>query len=411
MRSIPELLSPAGNSRSLQTAIRFGADAVYLGGERFSLRAKARNFDEEALASAVEEAHAAGVCVYLALNIFAFDGDFPEMEAAAAQAKEVGADAVIIADIGVASQIHKTVPSLPIHVSTQANITNAAAANVWQKAGATRIVVARELSIKQIAAMSKEISGELELEAFIHGSMCMAWSGRCFLSKELNGRSANRGLCTQPCRWEWTVSETGKPENRLFVEEWGEQSEIFSSRDLCMINNLAELWEAGVTSFKIEGRTKSEYYVGIVTGAYRRRMETVFAGAPRTDEMRELCSVSHRPYGTGFYFGAPERGNDDRTESGEREYVGFVLDVRDGRALVEMKNRFYVGDTLETVTPAGCESFLVQDITIADTGDAVSAALIPGQHILLPCPVSLASGDMLRGPLRNRKKDGGERTV
>ena len=409
MTGMPELLAPAGNLRCLRTAVRFGADAVYLGGEQFSLRAKARNFGEDELEAAVREAHAAGARVYLALNIFAFDDDLAEMEAAAARADEAGMDAVIVADIGAAERIHRARPAMPIHASTQANVTNAAAAAVWARAGAVRIILARELSLARIAAMAKELRGGPELEAFVHGSMCMAWSGRCFLSEELNGRSANRGLCTQPCRWSWTAAEAGKPQNRLWIEENGAGSEIFSSRDLCMIGHLPELREAGVSAFKIEGRTKSEYYTGVVTGAYRRRMETVFAGAPRTEEERELQTVSHRPYGTGFYFGSPERRRDDRTEPGEREYVGYVLEASEGRALVEMKNRFYAGDPLEAVTPAGSVSFAAREMVLADTGEAVPAVLVPGQRVLLPCPSAVQSGDLLRGQLRNRRVDGGGR--
>ena len=408
MNGIPELLAPAGNARRLETAIRFGADAVYLGGERFSLRAKAKNFDEEGIASAIAVAHASGVRVYVALNAFAFDEDLAEMEAAAAQARALGADAVIVADIGAAERIHGAVPGLPIHASTQANITNAAAADVWRRAGAERIILARELSLERIAALAKGLSRDVEIEAFVHGSMCMAWSGRCFLSAELSGRSANQGLCTQPCRWRFTAQEAGNPENRLFVEEGEAGSEIFSSRDLCMIDHLMELRQAGVSSFKIEGRTKSEFYVGAVTGAYRRRIDTLFSGAPETDELAELMRVSHRPYGTGFYFGAPEENRFDRTDPGEREYVAYVLDVRDGRALVEMKNRFYEGDWLETLTPKGSESFLVRNLTREETGEPISSVLVPGERVLLCCPPGLAAGDMLRGPLRNRDQDGGK---
>ncbi len=404
MRSIPELLAPAGNQRCLHTAIRFGADAVYMGGERFSLRAKAKNFKEEELSSAIAYAHANGVRVYITLNIFAFDDDLAEIETAAHYANDAGADAVIVADIGAATRIHQAVPELPIHASTQANVTNAATAEVWCRAGATRIILARELSIERIAAMSRLLPDDLELEAFVHGSMCMAWSGRCFLSAEMNGRSANRGLCTQPCRWNWTAMETGKPQNRLFIEEGEGGSEIFSSQDLCMLNHLAELRDAGVTCFKIEGRTKSEYYVGTVTGAYRRRMDSVFAGAPWTDETAELSAISHRPYSTGFYYGTPKHTAERQMEPGEREYMAFVLDMKDGRALVEMKNRFSVGDRLETLTLEGSQAFIVQNLALAETEEPVPSVLVPGQKVYLNCPADISAGDMLRGPLRNRKK-------
>ncbi len=404
MRKIPELLAPAGNLRCLQTAIRFGADAVYMGSDRFSLRAKAKNFKEETLSSAIALAHTSGVKVYITLNIFAFDDDLDEIETAACHAKEAGADAVIVSDIGAAERIHRAVPELPIHASTQANITNAVAAEVWSRAGATRIILARELSVKRIASMVKALPEKLELEAFVHGSMCMAWSGRCFLSAEINGRSANRGLCTQPCRWSWTAEETGKPENRLFIEEGEAGSEIFSSQDLCMLDYLADLRDAGVSCFKIEGRTKSEYYVGTVTGAYRRRMNSVFSGASWTNEAGELLAISHRSYSTGFYFGTPQHTAYRQTEPGEREYMAYVLETQAERTLVEMKNRFSVGDQLETVTPEGSQMFTVQDLTLADTGEKVSSVLVPGQKVYLNCPVALTAGDMLRGPLRNRKK-------
>lgn len=408
MNDMPALLAPAGSLRPFLTALRFGADAVYCGAKQYGLRAQADNFDGQALADMTALAHASGAQVNLTLNIFAFDGDLPGMVRAAQEAREAGVDAVIVSDLGAIARIAREVPGLAIHVSTQANTTNSESARVYRAMGASRVVLARELTLEQIERMAKELRGEIELETFIHGAMCMSYSGRCMLSSFLNGRSANRGACSQPCRWSYALEERSRPGEYLPVEEDGRGTAILSSRDLCMLKHLPRLMGSGVACFKIEGRMKNELYVGTVVGAYRRAMDA-FARDPKAFEEKkhslraELDKISHRTYDTGFYFGQPEVcGGAVGTEQAA-EYMGYVLDASGGEALVEMKNRFFVGDELETVTPAGSETLMVEDIVVEGTGEHVAAANVPGQFVRVPCGEKLHRGDMLRGPVRNRK--------
>ena len=408
MNEMPALLAPAGSLRPFLTALRFGADAVYCGAKQYGLRAQADNFDGQALADMTALAHASGAQVNLTLNIFAFDGDLPGMVRAAREAREAGVDAVIVSDLGAVARIAREVPGLAIHVSTQANTTNSESARVYRAMGASRVVLARELTLEQIERMSRELRGEIELETFIHGAMCMSYSGRCMLSSFLNGRSANRGACSQPCRWSYALEERSRPGEYLPVEEDGRGTTILSSRDLCMLKHLPRLMGSGVACFKIEGRMKNELYVGTVVGAYRRAMDALARDPKAFEEKKhslraELDKISHRTYDTGFYFGQPEVcGGAVGTEQAA-EYMGYVLDASGGEALVEMKNRFFVGDELETVTPAGSETLMVEDIVIEGTGEHVAAANVPGQRVRVPCGEKLHRGDMLRGPVRNRK--------
>ena len=403
MNACPELLAPAGNMRCLKTAIRFGADAVYLGAKRYSLRTKSANFDSSSLSEAVICAHKAGVRVYLALNAFPREGEIPKMADIAKEAYLAGIDAAIVSDIGLAAALQRSIPELTIHVSTQANITNSAAAAVWISVGARRIVLSRELSLGQIRSICRELRGEAEFEAFIHGSMCMAWSGRCFLSAYLSGRSANGGSCTQPCRWAYRVSEAKNGQNQLFVTEDTEETEIFSAQDLCMIDHLDELADAGISSFKIEGRTKSEFYVGTTVFAYRSRMDRIFKGKENATETEALQYVNHRPYSTGFYYGIPDKSSSGLKVNPPREYVGYVNDVKDGYALVEMRNRFCVGDGLEAVTPGRIMPVRVCGILSEDLSITLDTVTVPMQKTWVRLTEALAPGDMLCGPLRNRK--------
>ena len=410
MKNMPTLLAPAGSMRPFMTALRFGADAVYCGAKQYGLRAQANNFSEEELGRAVELAHAAGAQVNLTLNIFAFDGDLPGMVRAAQAAKALGVDAVIVSDLGAIARIAREVPGLDIHVSTQANTTNSESARVYQALGAKRIVLAREMTFEQIEAMARELGDEMELESFIHGAICMSHSGRCMLSSFLNGRSANRGACSQPCRWTYTLHERTRPDEPMPIEEDGHGTAILSSRDMCMIDHLPRLMESGVSCFKIEGRMKTEIYIATVVGAYRRAMDAYAADpaayqkndALRMQLRRELDQVSHRVYDTGFYFGQPQVCGEAVGVVQEAEYMGYVVDVSGGVALVEMKNRFFVGDTLETVTPEGSEKLVVEDIVIDATGEHVGVVNIPNTLVRVPCGDKLAAGDMLRGPVRNR---------
>ncbi|MBR2942328.1 MAG: U32 family peptidase [Clostridia bacterium] len=410
MKKKPSLLAPAGSMRTLETALRFGADAVYLGAKQYGLRAQAANFDEEQLARAVEMAHARGAQVNLTLNIFAFDGDLPGMVRTAKAAHEMGVDAVIVSDLGAIAKIHREAPGLQIHVSTQANTTNTESVRVYRDLGASRVVLAREMTMEQIECMAREVGDEMELETFIHGAICMSHSGRCMLSSFMNGRSANRGACSQPCRWTYALVERTMPDEYLPIEEDARGTAILSSRDMCMMEHLPRLMESGVCCFKVEGRMKNELYIGTIIGSYRRAMDAYWANpdAYRNDtalqaQLRaELDKVSHRAYDTGFYFGQPKVCGEAVGTQQEAEYMGYVHAVSGGTALVEMKNRFFVCDELETVTPAGSEKMIVEDIVIDATGEHVGVVSVPGQLVRVPCGEKLAAGDMLRGPVRNR---------
>ena len=392
------------------TALRFGADAVYCGAKQYGLRAQANNFDEAQLAEAVRLAHEAGVKVNLTLNIFAFDGDLNGMVNTAKMEHEIGLYAEIVSDPGAIARIGREVPGLDIHVSTQANVTNSETARVYKALGAKRIVLAREMTFEQIEAMAREIGDEMELETFIHGAVCMAHSGRCMLSSFLNGRSGNRGACSQPCRWTYTLTERTRPDEPMPIEEDSRGTAILSSRDMCMMEHLPRLMESGVCCFKIEGRMKNELYIGTVVGAYRRAMDAYavdpkafLADGPLRAQLRaELDKISHRVYDSGFYFGQPEIAGEAVGTRQEAEYMGYVVDVSGGQALVEMKNRFFVGDELETVTPGGSEKMIVEDIVIDATGEHVGVVNVPNTLVRVPCGQKLGKGDMLRGPVRNR---------
>lgn len=411
MKNMPTLLAPAGSMRPLLTALRFGADAVYCGAKEYGLRAQANNFDEKQLEQAVAVAHACGAKVNLTLNIFAFDGDLAGMVDTAKMAREIGVDAAIVSDLGAIARIAREVPGLDIHVSTQANTTNSESARVYRALGAKRVVLAREMTFEQIEAMARELGDEIELESFIHGAVCMSHSGRCMLSSFLNGRSGNRGACSQPCRWTYTLTERTRPDEPMPIEEDGRGTAILSSRDMCMMEHLPRLMESGVCCFKIEGRMKNELYIGTVVGAYRRAMDAYAAdpkGYLENDALRrqlraELDKISHRVYDTGFYFGQPQVAGEAVGTQQDAEYMGYVMDVSGGEALVEMKNRFFVGDELETVTPAGSKKLIIEDIVLDTTGEHVGVVNVPNTLVRIPCGKKLAAGDMLRGPVRNRK--------
>ncbi len=407
MMKTPLLLAPAGGMRALQTALRFGADAVYCGLQTYGLRAQAGNFDENALAEAARLVHAAGAKLYLTLNVFARDGDLPGMARAARMAQEIGVDAAIVSDLGALARIRRETPHLALHVSTQANATNAETARVYSALGASRVVLARELTLDEIERMAAELRGEIELEAFVHGAMCMAYSGRCLLSAALTGRSANGGACSQPCRWDYALTERKRPEEPLPIEEDARGTAVLSARDLCMIEHLPRLSRSGLACLKIEGRMKNELYVATVTGAYRRGLDAAKRGGGAYEALlpqlkRELECVSHRAYDTGFYFGAPQAPGGARGTEQAAEYVGYVLAAQGGELLVEMKNRYFAGDRLEAVTPDGPVPLTVEEIALEGTGEHVDAVRVPGQLARIPCRAAVSAGDLLRGPVRNR---------
>ena len=396
-----ELLAPAGGMEQLRTALRFGADAVYGGLRRFGLRASADNFGPEELAEALRLVHGAGKRFYLTLNILPHDEEMEDLVRDAAQARELGVDAAIVSDLGAFSLLRQRVPELPLHVSTQANIMNAAAARVWTDLGAARIVLSRELSLEQIAALKRQLPGKVELEAFVHGAMCMAHSGRCMLSDYLTGRGANRGACTQPCRWEYTVLEAKRPEEPLPVLEDERGTYIFSAYDLNMLEHLPEMREAGIVSLKIEGRMKTDYYVAVVTRAYRAALDALEQSEKAYQEAlpalrEELDKASHRVSNTGFYLGAPQPSSGAGHTTQTMQYVGRVLETREGWLRIEIKNRIDADDRLELLSPGGVQELTVSRILREDTGEEVSRATVAGQRILIPAPFPAEEGDFLR---------------
>ncbi|MCL2812126.1 MAG: U32 family peptidase [Clostridia bacterium] len=396
---LPELLAPAGGLRQLRAALRFGADAVYVGLRFGSLRARAVNLTPDELAEAVRFTHALGKKLYLALNILPFDGQMGEMLQAARLALELGVDAAIVADAGLVALLRAELPELTLHLSTQANTLNTHAARFWHAQGISRIIVARELSLAQITAMRQALPDTLELEAFVHGAMCVSYSGRCLLSAALAHRSANRGDCAQPCRWNYTLVEEGDKRAPLPIVEDERGAAVLSAGDLCMIEHLPALCAARLTGFKIEGRMKSEYYVATVVGAYRRALD----GAASPQSLRaELDKVSHRAYDTGFYFGAPEQPGGAEGYSQDAEYVGYVLELLpDGWGRIEVRNRFFVGDELEALTPRSIVSFSVSQIRLEETGELVSVINRPLAVVHVPLPQGVEADDLLRGPCRN----------
>lgn len=393
-----ELLSPAGNFEKFLSAIHFGADAVYMAGGRFGLRAFAGNFSDEEMKKAVEIAHEKGKKVYVTLNIIARDGDFEGLGDYAKFLKSIGVDAVIVADIGVFVYLREVVPDLDIHVSTQANIINSKSANLMAKLGAKRLVLARELTLEQIKEIRKNLPKEIELEVFVHGAMCMAYSGRCLLSNYLTGRDSNHGECVQACRWKYMVREISR-EDELEVQEDEKGSYIFNSKDLNMIEHLQELKDAGVDSLKIEGRMKSAYYVATVTNAYRQAIDML---PQKLDEklLAELFKASHRRYTTGFYFKDElKQYTEDSMPVQESEFVALVDSDCDGENVVlEMRNKFSVGDELEILSPD--KNLLNKKLKIESlknsAGENVESAKVVQEKIIVPCKLNLKKGDILR---------------
>lgn len=356
----PELLAPAGSFNTLKYALAYGADAVYVGGEEFSLRTASKNFSRAELEQAVRYTHNLGKKIYVAVNIFCHNDDIADLEEYAKYLELIKVDGVIISDIGALSAVKAAAPELPIHISTQANTTNASAVKAWQTLGAVRVVPARELSLDEIKKVKSET--DCEIECFIHGAMCISYSGRCLMSNYFTGRGANQGACAHPCRWEYTITEKTRPDEQMPVVETERGTFIFNSKDLCMIEHIPELIDAGIDSFKIEGRVKNELYVATVVSAYRSAIDSYMQNpdAYKTDEsvLKELAKVSHRGYTTGFYFGKPD-ADAHNFESSEyiREYgiVGVVkeYDASTGIATIEQRNRFFAGDELEVIVPNG----------------------------------------------------------
>ncbi len=404
--NIPELLAPAGGIPQLKAAVRYGADAVYLGMTRFGMRAHAGNFTEDELKFAVDYCHKRNVKVHVTLNIFPYDSDFEEMMSAAQAAYDIGADAFIVADPGVIATLRERIPQAQIHLSTQMNTMNTASAKFWFANGVRRIVLSRELSLDQIAKMRLELPKECELESFVHGAVCMSYSGRCSLSKFMTGRDANHGDCAQACRWSYKLLEEKRPGEYFEVEQTKDGVRIFSAADMNMLAHLDKLCMAGVSSIKIEGRMKNEYYVSTVVSAYRRALDAIRDGRFTDDVKRELCAdlmkISHRPYDTGFYFGHPEHPGDMDTFTQTMELYGRVEEYRDGKARVRTKAKLIKGDRLELLTPQGVTAFEMGDMLLPD-GSTASVCAAPDTLIEMAVPCACEEGDLIRGECRNHR--------
>ena len=391
----PELLSPAGSWERLEAAVRYGADAVYLGGDRFGLRAACGNFGGEALPKAVAYAHGQGVRVYLTCNTLPTCDEADGLPAFLRQAAAAGVDALIVSDVGVLRLARELVPQIPVHISTQAGVVNHLTARALYELGASRVVLARELSLEEIGKLRARTPPQLELEAFVHGAMCMSFSGRCLLSQYLNGRDANRGDCSQPCRWRYRLVEEKRPGQYLPIGEEEGGSYILNAKDLCMLEHLRELWQAGVSSFKIEGRAKSAYYVAAVTNAYRAAMDAE-GGEPPPWALEEVGKVSHRAYDTGFYFGRPGQYPQQGGYIRRWEVAAVAEAWQEGLLTVTQRNRFFAGETLELMLPGQAPRELpVQAVYDPQLG-RVDDARHPMGRYMLPCPFLVEPGWMLR---------------
>ncbi|MBQ7369069.1 MAG: U32 family peptidase [Clostridia bacterium] len=392
-----ELLAPAGNFEKLKTALYFGADAVYLGGKQFSLRTFADNFTNEQLKEAIRFAHAQNKKVYVAANIYARNADFAMLKDYFRALEEMGADGVIVSDSGVAYVAKKVAPKLCIHLSTQANTTNKYAVKFWSEQGVSRVILARELSLNEIAEIH-DFTPETELEAFVHGAMCISYSGRCLLSDYLDGRSSNRGACVQACRWRYelrALNATNGKSEWLPIEQDGKGTYIFNSKDLNMLPYLQEMERAGIRSFKIEGRMKSGYYLATVINAYRRALD----GGDKTVSEKELLAVAHREYTQAYAKGqnAETVNYADSQSKGDYTYIADALGASNGFAEVQMRNRFQVGDELEILSPSEQfgKTFKIEQ-AFDSKGERVQDCKLVQETYKINCPYALQAGDYLR---------------
>lgn len=392
-----ELLAPAGDMETLKTALRFGADAVYIGGPFMQLRAEVSGFSEDEIKEAVKYTHSFGKKLYVTVNSFAKNDEIEPLGLYAKRLYEAGVDAVIVSDIGALCAIRNAAENLEIHISTQANCQNYASAIAYYKMGAKRVVTAREMTLSEIAEMRKKLPDDMEIEAFVHGAMCMSYSGRCFLSPYLSGRSGNRGECTQPCRWSYHITEMKRPGEFFQIEETEGGTNILSSRDMNCMDIIDDMIAAGITSFKIEGRMKTPYYVATVVSAYRKRLDGC---TDLTVLNHELDCISHRPYCTGFYLGQLKKYHPDEQVPyiSKCTFAGTVKACKNGVLTVEQRGKFSVGDTLEIVSPdIFGKSFKVEEIINSD-GESVQSAPHAQETVKISCPFKLSQGDILRVP-------------
>ena len=401
----PELLIPASSLEVLKTAVLFGADAVYIGGEAFGLRAKAKNFSPDEMRQGIEFAHAHNARVHVTANILAHNEDLEGAEKYFGELKELGPDALIIADPGMFMLAKKVCPEIDIHISTQANNTNYMTYRFWHGLGAKRVVCARELSLKEIREIRDNIPGDMEIESFIHGSMCISYSGRCLLSSFLAGRDANQGACTHPCRWKYAVMEESRPGEYFPIYENERGTYIFNSKDLCMIEHIPEMIAAGINSFKIEGRMKTALYVAAVARTYRKAIDDYLESEEKYRRnmewyKEEIAKSVHRQFTTGFYFGKPDENTqiyDSSTYVNEYVYLGIIEEVSEEKGVrIEQKNKFCVGDEIEIMKPDGQNvAAKVLSLTTTD-GEAVESAPHPRQVLWVGLDARGEKYDLLR---------------
>ena len=418
MRKAPELLSPAGNFEKMKAALLYGADAVYLAGTRFGMRSAADNFTDGELLDAVKYVHERGKKIYLTMNTMPHGYEYADMRAFLERIKDYGIDAMIVADLGVLAAIREIIPNMEIHISTQASIVSPEAARAYAALGAKRLVLARELTLEEIKVIREGIPSDVELEAFIHGSMCVSYSGRCMLSYNLTGRDANRGACTQPCRWVYTVTEEKRPDTPFPIEQNELGTFVMSSKDMCTIEHVPELINAGIDSFKIEGRMKSAYYTAVVTNAYRMAIDAYMRDGENyvydPSLMRELESVSHREYCTGYYFDDPIKNAQLSGLNGyirEKAYFATAIDggeIKRPEALEYenengrlypfiQRNKVSVGERAELISPNKIgKAFKVTELYSED-GEPIESAPHPAMKFYVRVPFEVKVGDIMRG--------------
>ncbi len=407
--SIPELLIPAANLEVLKIAVNYGSDAVYIGGEAFSLRAKADNFPPAAMAEGIAYAHERGVRVYITANILAHNGDLGEARKYFAQLRDLkpdAPDALIISDPGMLRVCRQEWPEAEIHISTQANNTNYETYRFWWDLGAKRVVSARELSLTELSEIRKQIPDEMEIETFVHGAMCISYSGRCLLSNALTGRDANRGACTHPCRWKYAIMEETRPGEYFPIEETERGTFIMNSKDLCMIEHIPELVKAGIDSFKIEGRMKTALYVATVARTYRMALDDY----ARSEELyrsrlevyrREIAMCTYRSFTTGFFFGKPgpeDQIYDNSTYVTDAVFLASIDGVEGDFALFEQKNKFSVGESIEIMKPDGRNITVTVEEMIGEDGSSVESCPHARERIKVRLSEVPAVGDLLRRP-------------
>ncbi len=401
----PELLVPASSLEVLKTAVIFGADAVYIGGEAFGLRAKAKNFTLQEMKEGVEFAHSYHKKVYVTANIFGHNDDLDGVAAYFEELKTVGMDALIISDPGIFSIAKEVLPDVEIHISTQANNCNYRTYQFWYQLGAKRVVSARELSLAEIKEIRANIPDDMEIESFIHGAMCISYSGRCLLSNFFTGRGANQGACTHPCRWKYALMEEKRPGEYLPVFENERGTYIFNSKDLCMIEYIPEILDAGIDSLKIEGRMKTALYVATVARTYRKAIDDFMESPEKYREnmawyQEEISKCTYRQFTTGFYFGKPDENTqiyDNNTYCKEYTYLGIVGDVKeDGYFSLEQRNKFTVGEIIEIMKPDGQNIEVTVEKILDDKGEEMESAPHPKQELLVKLSEAPASYDILR---------------